>query len=81
MLVPLMAAASAGDQITLDTVGSAVMWEKITNGVGSFISGVVTPVINVCSNSEICLAFLACTFVGIGVRNVRRLIGAFGRGR
>lgn len=61
--------------------GGSNMWETITSGVGTFITGVVKPVMDVCTTSEICLAFLACTFVGIGVRNVRRIIGAFGRGR
>lgn len=61
--------------------GGSNMWETITSGVNSFITGVVTPVMTLCTTSEICLAFLACTFVGIGVRNVRRLVGAFGRGR
>lgn len=80
MLNPLVMIAEASTP-ALPTGGGGNMWETITSGVGSFITGVVTPVMDVCTKSEICLAFLACTFVGIGVRNVRRLIGAFGRGR
>lgn len=57
------------------------MWETITTGVGSFISGVLTPVSEFCTKSEVALAFLTVTFVGFGVRVLRRTIGAFGRGR
>lgn len=53
----------------------------IGEGAGSFISGVLTPVGDYCFNSEICLAFLAVTFVTLGVRFLRRSVGAFGRGR
>lgn len=57
------------------------MWATLTEGAGQFITGVVSPVMETCSQSEICLAFLTVTFVGLGVRMVRRLISAFGRGR
>lgn len=60
---------------------NAGMWSTLTSGAGEFITGVVKPVLDTCSESEICLAFLTVTFVGLGVRMVRRVIGAFGRGR
>ena len=69
-----------GDQITFDTLNFYMMWESITEGVSSFISGVLMPVADFCANSEIALAFLAVTFAGLGVRTFRRTIGAFGRG-
>lgn len=36
---------------------------------------------NTCANNEICVAFLTFTFIGLGVRLLRKVIGAFGRGR
>lgn len=76
----LLMAAEAGDQITLDTLNNALMWDTITNGVKSFVSGVLTPVATFCTQTEVPLAFLAVTFVGLGVRMLRKTIGAFGRG-
>lgn len=61
--------------------GTSSMWETIGNGVGSFVTNVLTPVGTFCASNEICLAFLSVTFVGLGVRMIRRVIGAFGRGR
>ena len=53
----------------------------IGEGSVSFISGVLTPIGVYCVNSEICLAFLAVTFGFLGVRFLRRSVGALGRGR
>ncbi len=61
--------------------GGSNMWKTITDGVTSFVSGVLTPVTEVCTSNPIALAFLSVTFVGLGVRILRRVIGAFGRGR
>ncbi len=61
--------------------GGANMWTTITTGVGQFITGVLTPVATFCTQSEVPLAFLSVTFLGLGVRMLRRTIGAFGRGR
>lgn len=61
--------------------GGVGMWETIGDGVGSFIENVVTPVGTFCANNQICLAFLSVTFVGLGIRLLRRAISAFGRGR
>lgn len=80
MCNPFIMAASAGGTPALPGGGDS-MWETITSGVGSFITGVVTPVANFCTSNEIALAFLSVTFAGLGVRLVRRTIGAFGRGR
>ena len=81
MVNSLFAATAGGDQITFDTLDSFKMWETISKGVSSFVSGVLIPVADFCANSEIALAFLAVTFAGLGVRILRRSIGAFGRGR
>lgn len=54
--------------------------DKIFGGADNFL-GLVTKVGNTCVNNEICVMFLTCTFVGLGVRLLRRVIGAFGRGR
>lgn len=61
--------------------GGATMWTTIGEGASSFITNVLTPVGTFCTSNEICLAFLSVTFVGLGVRLLRRAIGAFGRGR
>lgn len=54
---------------------------NIGEGAGSFISGVLTPIVEYCVNSEICLAFLAVCFAALGFRLLRRSVGAFVRGR
>lgn len=45
------------------------------------VLNLVTNIGNTCANNEICLAFLTVTFIGLGVRLLRKIIGAFGRGR
>ncbi len=77
----LLMAAESGDQITLDTVTNEQMWYTITNGVSSFVSGILVPVATFCTQSEVPLAFLSVTFLGLGVRMLRKTISAFGRGR
>ncbi len=57
------------------------MWATITAGVGTFLNGILLPVASFCTSNGICLAFLTVTFVGLGVRILRRSISAFGRGR
>lgn len=81
MANPFVFAASAGgDQIMLPEGGGG-MWQTITEGVGKFITGVFTPVLNVVADSEISLAFLSVSFFFLAIRGVRRTVGAFGRGR
>lgn len=81
-LPAVTAFADEGDQLELPVGGGeSSMWETIGNGVGSFVTNVLTPVGTFCTSNEICLAFLSVTFVGLGVRMIRRVIGAFGRGR
>lgn len=77
----LVLAAEAGSEVPALPGGGGSMWEKLTSGVGSFITGIFTPVMEVCSTSEIALAFLSISFFFLGVRGVRKTIGAFGRGR
>ncbi len=43
--------------------------------------GLVTKIGDTCVNNEICLAFLTVTFMSLGVRLLRKIISAFGRGR
>lgn len=80
MISSLFAATAGGEQITFDTLDFVKMWETISNGVGSFVSGVVVPLSDFCANNEITLAFLSVTFACLGVRLVRRTVGAFGYG-
>lgn len=61
--------------------GGVSMWETIGDGASSFITKVLTPVGTFCTSNEICLAFLSVTFIGLGIRLIRRAVGAFGRGR
>lgn len=77
------AGGTGGDitQPALTGGGGGSMWETIGNGATSFVTNVLTPVGTFCTSNEICLAFLSVTFVGLGVRMLRRAIGAFGRGR
>ena len=79
----VLSAGLGGDitQPALPSGGGGSMWETITTGVGSFITGVLKPVADFCTQSEVPLAFLAVTFAGLGVRLLRRTLGAFGRGR
>lgn len=78
------AAGGLGGDITqpaLPGEGVSGMWKTITDGVASFTTGVLEPVTEVCTSNPIALAFLSVTFAGLGVRILRRVIGAFGRGR
>lgn len=68
-------------QPELPVEGGVSMWKTIGDGASSFIENVLTPVGTFCTSNEICLLFLSVTFVGLGVRMIRRVIGAFGRGR
>lgn len=61
-------------------VASGGVSDKIFTGADKFL-GLVTKVGDTCVNNEICVLFLTATFVGLGVRLLRRVIGAFGRGR
>lgn len=54
--------------------------DKVFGGADNFLS-LVTKVGDTCVNNEICVLFLTASFVGLGVRLLRKVIGAFGRGR
>lgn len=60
--------------------GVASVTDKIFAGSQNFLD-LVTKVGDTCVNNEICVLFLTATFVGLGVRMLRKVIGAFGRGR
>lgn len=81
MLPLLFAAEIGGGILVVPEEGGVNMWKTITDGVGSFTEGVLAPVTEVCTSNPIALAFLSVTFVNLGVRILRRVIGAFGRGR
>lgn len=83
MLNPLTAVSDFGGFPDLPELpeGGESMWKTITEGVGQFITGVFTPVLNAVADSEVALAFLAVSFFFLGIRGVRRTISAFGRGR
>ncbi len=74
----LMMVASSSTPALPDT---SSMWSTITTGASSFITGIITPVMNLCASNPIILLFLSASFVTLGVKSVRRMIGAFGRGR
>ena len=69
------------DVLLLASEGGTSIWDTVTSGASSFVSGVLTPVFDLCSTNGICLAFLSVTFLGLGVKLVRKVISAFGRGR
>lgn len=58
----------------------ATVSEKIFGGTQNFLD-LVKQVGSTCVDNEICVLFLTATFVGLGVRMLRKVIGAFGRGR
>lgn len=60
--------------------GAVTVSQKIFGGTQNFLD-LVTKVGDTCVNNEICVMFLTATFVGLGVRLLRKVIGAFGRGR
>lgn len=59
--------------------GNSVLADVTTNST-SFLS-MVTSIGETCMSNPICVAFLTVTFVSLGVRCLRKVIGAFGRGR
>lgn len=60
--------------------GATTVTQKIFGGTQNFLD-LVKQVGDTCVNNEICVLFLTATFVGLGVRMLRKVIGAFGRGR
>lgn len=63
------------DAQTIETI-----WTSITTVVTKFLT-ILTQIFNFCTGNPLCLIFLGITFVGIGIRYMRRVVGAFGRGR
>ncbi len=72
---------------TVEVVGEEVpinmeaIWTSITSVVGKFIEGVLTPVATFVTSNPISLIFLGVSFIGIGIRYMKRVTYAFGRGR
>ena len=78
-------AATTGSQITLDEMevlnSMEAMWTAISTTVTNFFTSVLTPVINFATTNPLTLIFLGIGFIGIGIRYMRRVTNAFGRGR
>lgn len=79
MSFPFMVLSASTSTPALPDTSS--MWSTITTGAGEFITGIVSPVLNVCASNAIVLLFLSVTFISRGVSVIRKMIGAFGRGR
>ncbi len=83
--VILLSEASTGSQITLDEMevlnSMEAMWTAISTTVTNFFTSVLTPVINFATTNPLTLIFLGIGFIGIGIRYMRRVTNAFGRGR
>ena len=83
--VIILSEASAGSQITLDEMevlnSMEAMWTAISTTVTNFFTSVLTPVINFATTNPLTLIFLGIGFIGIGIRYMRRVTYAFGRGR
>lgn len=81
----LLVLSEAGSQITLEESGvlksMEEMWTQIATTVTSFFTNVLTPVINFATSNPLTLIFLGIGFIGIGIRYMRRVTNAFGRGR
>ena len=75
---------TTGDQMTFDEVdllnGIESIFTSAITVVTNFLS-LLTDIFNFCVGNFVCLIFLGVTFVGIGIRYMRRVVGAFGRGR
>ena len=72
---------STGGVLVVPEEGGVNMWEKISTGVTSFITDVMTPVGAELVKNEVVLAMLSVTFVMFGIRAIGRAVRAFGRGR
>lgn len=89
MLPMLLSAAGTtevgGSQITLPEsevlTSMEAIWTAITTVIGKFLSEVLTPVTEFVTTNPLSLIFLGISFVGIGIRYLKRVNYAFGRGR
>ena len=84
-MAPYMLLSEAGSQITFNEMevlnSMEAMWTAISTTVTSFFTSVRTPVINFATTNPLTLIFLGIGFIGIGIRYMRRVTNAFGRGR
>lgn len=62
------------------TTQTTTMWETLTSGGESFISGFLSPTLELASSNAICLAFLTVTFVKLGVKMVKSFSRSLGKG-
>ena len=83
MLLPTVEVA--GSQITLEESGvlktMEAMWTAISTTVTNFFTSVLIPVIMFATSIPLTLNFLGIGFIGIGIRYMRRVTNAIGRGR
>ena len=59
----------------------AGIFSTIGSTIPNFFDGVLKPVISFCTTNPLTLIFLGIGFIGIGIRYMRRVTNAFGRGR
>lgn len=78
MLNTLMTVAEAALPSTSD---QSSMWSAITTGGKSFLTDLVVPIMDVCTTNALCLMFVSVTFVKLGTKMIRRIVGALGKGR
>ena len=89
MLSLLLSAAgtveAGGSQITLEQEGVRLsmeaIWTAVTTVISNFLKDVLTPVAEFVTTNSIALIFLGISFVGIGIKYLKRVTYAFGRGR
>lgn len=90
-MLPILISAAAGTaeagggQLTLPEMevnaNMEAIWTSITTVISSFLTNVLTPVTTFVTGNPITLIFLGISFVGIGIRYLKRVSYAFGRGR
>lgn len=71
----MLSEAGAAAAPTMDTI-----WTAVSSVVTQFLT-ILTSIFNFCTGNPLCLIFLGISFVGIAIRYMRRVVGAFGRGR
>ena len=86
MLTALISAAGTeGSQITLPEEGvnmsMEAIWTGITTAAGNFLNDIVSPVTTFVTSNDLALTFLGVSFIGIGIKYLKRITYAFGRGR
>lgn len=63
------------------SAGIASIFKVVADTITNFLSGVFSPVFDFCTGNPLTLIILGISFIGIGIRYMRRVTNAFGRGR